>query len=246
MTVIGYSCSGIERLLGIFNIGYCEPTALELLIPLGLLLILYTLHRNFSSRSKVILGMAVGVLMLAVPIITPITAYSDPVKPSETKDRIDETCEAHCSGIGETLNSEKVSETKPETLPRIIEYCSQTFSWNKNNNGLRNDVVYNGYNSYCEDGVRCFNVMNCRVNQMDIDANTCRKAFERYYREVNKDNSSELRKHVRGLFRERGNTSATTFEEVHVGSCDLHNLHKRNSSINETWLSNIMDSKLFN
>ncbi|MDY6777268.1 MAG: hypothetical protein SVU32_01260, partial [Candidatus Nanohaloarchaea archaeon] len=47
--------------------------------------------------------------------------------------------------------------------------------------GSTSQVAGNGFNSYCEDGVHCFNIHECSDDFVKLDAETCKNLMCKYY-----------------------------------------------------------------
>ncbi|MDY6789184.1 MAG: hypothetical protein SVV03_04450 [Candidatus Nanohaloarchaea archaeon] len=64
-----------------------------------------------------------------------------------------------------------------------IEYCIQRYNYDSNDDGSLSQVGGQGYNSYCENGVRCFNVYSCQNDYQKLDAEKCKELMCEYYQD---------------------------------------------------------------
>jgi hypothetical protein len=49
-----------------------------------------------------------------------------------------------------------------------VQYCAEMVDLGSNN------VLGSGYNSYCGDGAKCFNIDSCKFNGMELNAGNCK------------------------------------------------------------------------
>lgn len=70
-----------------------------------------------------------------------------------------------------------------QALAAAIDYCTERFNYDENQDGSVSQTAGSGFNTYCEDGVHCFNVYECSKDFEDLTAEKCREIMCEYYQD---------------------------------------------------------------
>ena len=126
---------------------------------------------------EMIIGLVILLVVAGVVISTFLSQFQDnPGSQYEgtlEKEEITRTCQQHCA---EYKNSQGI---KAQT--NAIEYCTDTFTYDANGDGTISGTAGRLYNSYCEDGVKCFNMHTCEVGRTTLNAERCAEIMYEYY-----------------------------------------------------------------
>jgi|APHM01.1.fsa_nt_gi hypothetical protein len=126
---------------------------------------------------EMIIGLVILLVVAGVVISTFLSQFQDnPGSQYEgtlEQEEISRTCQQHCA---EYKNSQGI---KAQT--NAIEYCTDTFVYDANGDGTISGTAGRLYNSYCEDGVKCFNQHTCEVGRTTLDAERCTEIMYEYY-----------------------------------------------------------------
>lgn len=164
----------------------------------------------------VILG---GLILVSVLIaLATDTWYQEPeYGPHELEmSDVNTTCQQHCEQIQGTTGVSRLSAK--------VEYCVRKFSVDIDDDGLYG-TAGSGYNTYCEDGIHCFNIHSCQVYGGELTASECRDTMITYYQNVSEVNRTEAVNWTKSWFMPDGEQDRT------IGTCGLQN------ETQETWYS---------
>lgn len=90
-----------------------------------------------------------------------------------------------------------------------LQYCIEAYDI-----GGEVSTMENEGQSFCSDGVHCFNTHTCETEETTLDAEGCREFVYNYYQEYNNEASNIAAQHVVDIY-------APSNEETGIGSCDL-------------------------
>ncbi len=147
---------------------------------------------------------------------------------------IESECESKCQSFQDA--------TGEDYFRRAFDYCRATFIYDADKSGVAEGQIYEqGYNSFCQDGVKCFNKHQCfrDGNQsLVLDAEGCIDIMCEYI-----DNNLEM-------FSDDGEEPETDAIIEHifrndepgkgVGTCDLQELEDASGYKIDTWYSNLI------
>jgi hypothetical protein len=172
------------------------------------------------------LEMVIGLVILLVVAGTVISVFlnqfqGDPGGQYDTtlqQDRIENQCTSLCTEYKQARGTSKQTAA--------IEYCTSTFQLDSDGDGTLSEVSGRLYNSYCEDGVKCFNEHTCEIGREILDAPKCKEIMMDYYTSSKiGDTQEEARQRVSEWYVPNGEGDRT------IGTCGLENVDYR------TWYS---------
>jgi len=171
---------------------------------------------------EMIIGLVILLVVAGVVISTFLNQFED--NPGSQYDstleeeEISRTCQSMCSDYKET------SGTRAQTA--AIEYCTTTFNFDSDGDGTLSETAGRLYNSYCEDGVKCFNVHQCEIGRDVLDAQRCKEIMKNYYTsgEIGQ-NESEANESIAEWYQPNGEGDKT------IGTCGLQQMQEA------TWYS---------
>ncbi len=187
-----------------------------------------------ARRGQMSLEFIIGMVILLIVAVVVINLVLNTINTNElpyTRDRatIEQACQQRCldwQQAGSSAQSE------------AVEYCTQRFNLDADGDGSLQEVSGSGRNSYCEDGVHCFNVHDCRTDFEELDAAKCREIMCRYYQDTSvvpsaQANPTDAGRRVYRFFEPgvaEGNRGA--------GTCGLPSLEDATGLEIRTWWSN--------
>ena len=142
--------------------------------------------RKGQKSLEMIVGMVILLVVASVVISMFLNIFQEPDVAEDTlsMSEIELECQEKCSTWKD--------ETGSSSIAAAIDYCTSRFSHDANGDGTVTDVAGSGRNSYCEDGVHCFNVQSCEKSFEELDANKCRELMCEYYQDpANANNPSQ-------------------------------------------------------
>lgn len=83
---------------------------------------------------------------------------------------IQRTCDSLCNEFQQREGSAGDSA--------MAEYCTRTFVADVTGDGTTSNRAGSFYNTYCEDGIKCFNVHDCDLGFDNLNAETCMERME--------------------------------------------------------------------
>lgn len=181
------------------------------------------------SKGQKSLEMVIGLVILLVVAGTVISVFlgqfdegvGEQFEGELEMQEIERTCESSCSEFRQRSGIEGTSAA--------VEYCTQRFESDVTGDGTTSNVAGTLYNSYCEDGIKCFNVHECEVGMETLDASSCAEVMEDYYTSDQIGMSTtETREEIAEWYN-----PVDTEGDKGVGSCDLHEVEEF------TWLDGI-------
>lgn len=228
-------CTGLDRLSGFLTDAVCGPTALELLLPIGILVLLYAYLGSHGSKKKIALG-AAGVILILVQLAAPTSVLvGKEILQVAEGTQAKQNCMDTCDELKKDVNGSGIESWDNDSLDRAWRYCTYTFRWDRDGDGEYQEVSENLYSSFCEDGVRCFVVDSCVAGGVNLDTSTCKTVARKYLERKGQEASED---EVKQLFnRKRVSENSTKFSELHVGSCDLTNVEDSSGDRVRTWYS---------
>ncbi len=143
--------------------------------------------------------MSVVILVLIGFIQESATSFEESEVMDTRVEEVRSTCSQTCERL-QNLDGEAAVE-------EALSYCSKRFDLGD----TTGEVLGQGYNSYCSDGARCFNVDSCNFKGQALNADHCRELMCEKFKD-----SSNPGERVQSQFEEgraEGNFGA--------GSCDL-------------------------
>ena len=180
------------------------------------------MSRKGQKSLEMIIGLVILLVVASVVISMFLNIFQEPEIGQDTVElqEIQQECQSKCQ---DWQNSEDES-----SLSAALDYCQSTFEHDFNGDGTTSDVAGNGFNSYCEDGVHCFNVHTCDAGYDTLDYQLCRQLQCEYYTKINNDAfdpqaQQNVHEHIGTIYQQN------------VGSCDLANLQDQAGYSIATW-----------
>jgi hypothetical protein len=168
--------------------------------------------RKGQKSLEMIIGLVILLVVAGVVISTflnqfqdnPGSQYEDTLQEEEIK----RTCQSKCSTY------KTASGIRAQTA--AIDYCTSTFNYDADGDGTLSETAGRLYNSYCEDGVKCFNLQTCEVGRNNLDAERCKQIMENYYTSSEVGlNSSQAESRIAEWYTPNGEGDKT------IGTCNL-------------------------
>jgi len=163
-----------------------------------------------KRKGQMSLEMIIGLVILLVVATVVVTMFLNVFQsPSEgetarSRNEIMQSCESSCQQW--RTSSGNIAESA------AVKYCTETYTFDANGNNKKTDLVEQGYNSYCEDGVHCFNLHTCESSGTGgrvLNAEECKDILTDYFE---------------GQETDVGNIDESVRQAVGKGSCDLEGL----------------------
>ncbi len=188
---------------------------------------LFLQKRKGQMSLEMIIGLVILLVVASVVISLFLNVFEEPDVGQQTvkKQDIKKTCGSLCTDW-------KKSDGRA-ALSAAIDYCQRTFQFDKNGDGNLRQTAGSGFNSYCENGVHCFNIHTCDSGFTRLNYEKCRELMCSFYINVNGDPYSlekegNVHDHIASLFSPEN-------EETGVGSCGLENLEDSAGYKISTW-----------
>lgn len=165
--------------------------------------------RKGQKSLEMIIGLVILLVVAAVVISMFLDIFENPDIGQESVDRSE--IEQQCS--------QKCEQWKDGSQANVVDYCTSTFAWDNNGDGSTQDMVRQGYNSYCEDGVHCFNIHSCqRGARTELDPEGCMEQMCQYFLSDRggMDDPGAATSRIQDLY-------SRDAEDGGYGSCDLPN-----------------------
>lgn len=177
-----------------------------------------------TKKGALSLDFAVQIVIVLVVVSAVITAFiryipqdSSEIGGQETAKRgkIETDCENMCNDV-------KLASTEREKLEKTVDYCTAKFKsdLNENNKFERTGA---GFNIYCEDGIRCFNMHECSVEGSKLGAVECAEKLCKYYQEYEELDAFEASNQIAKIYGKDENEG-----NFGIGTCDLENTQTHN------------------
>lgn len=179
-----------------------------------------------NKKGQMSLEMIIGLVILLVVATVVVTMFLNVFEnPSEgqsaiSRNQIEQKCESSCQ--------EWRTASGARADSAALSYCTQTHTFDSNGNNKKDDLITNGYNSYCEDGVHCFNLHTCDssgTGGRTLDAETCREILCNYF-----SDSSNIQEDDTGA----EDTDTIVRNSMQTGSCDLGDIQVGGTTV-QTW-----------
>ncbi len=188
--------------------------------------------------SKKVVVSSVLILLLVIPVVLLVKEiiYASQFPPpgsgpySISKKDIELECQSLCP-LEKREDLIVLSET--------VEYCTKTFSYDVISDGAVVTLYEQGYDSFCEDGIFCFHMLEdeeCEVDGEPLDADLCREKMCEYFTlhefpgefeefEDGEDLVQAVEERIHRIMEDR------------KGSCDLEELEDASGLKIDTWYS---------
>lgn len=177
--------------------------------------------RKGQKSLEMIIGLVILLVVAGVVISTFLSQFEgagDQYKDTLKKKDITNQCQSACANYK--------SSTGINAQTSAIEYCTKTFAYDSDGDGTVKETAGRLYNSYCEDGVKCFNLHECNVGQDVLDAARCKEIMVNYYTSGKIGMSEgEAKQEIAEWYQPNGEEDKT------IGTCDLEGLEHK------TWYS---------
>ena len=179
-----------------------------------------------KRKGQMSLEMIIGLVILLVVATVVVTMFLNVFQsPNEgqtaiSRNEILQSCESSCQQWRTSRG--QIAESA------AVKYCTETYTYDANGNNKKTDLIEQGYNSYCEDGVHCFNLHTCESSGTGgrvLDAEECKSILTDYF-EGQDTNADE------------GSTEVSVRKAVGKGSCDLDGLTIGGVSASTWWSEN--------
>ena len=182
--------------------------------------------RKGQKSLEMIIGLVILLVVAGVVISTFLNQFQDsPGNQYENtlqQEEISRTCQSKCS--------EYKSAQGVRGQTAAIDYCTSTFNYDSDGDGTLSETAGRLYNSYCEDGVKCFNVHTCEVGRETLDAERCRQIMQNYYTSSEVGlSSSEANSRIEDWYQPNGEGDKT------IGTCGLQEMEET------TWYSSTFE-----
>lgn len=142
-------------------------------------------------------GALVSVLILAGAWFL----FLQPSVGGPTVSTVGKQCENLCDLVGNSTDEVRDSYK--------LQYCIEAYDIGEEVTTMENEGQ-----SFCSDGVHCFNAHTCETEETTLNAAGCREFVYNYYQEYNNEAPNIAAQHVVDIY-------APSNEETGVGSCDL-------------------------
>ncbi len=135
-------------------------------------------HGDMSMEMIVKVFLVVVVAALVLGMLMRIPSGGDAVD-EQTGTLVDENkimqeCEAVCDRWK--------NDGSIDSYVAAVNYCTRRFNYDADGDStIINQTGSSGYNTYCQDGVHCFNIHECEEDYRILDADTCQEIMCEYY-----------------------------------------------------------------
>lgn len=172
------------------------------------------------------MAMVVSMALISALILVVVGFIQDSSSDIRNSDVLDSELEEVKLSCSQTCNEVSAREGE-DAFQKAVEYCVERFSVGKSG-----ERAGNGYNSYCSDGVRCFNVNSCSFQGTELNAQGCREILCKSFEDS--ENQEERVKDYYEKNRAEGDFGA--------GTCDLSNVEdSAGYSVSTWWTENYGD-----
>ena len=171
------------------------------------------------------LAMIVSMSIIGVVILVSIGVIQDTASSFQDAEVLDAELESFRDGVCES----RCSEVQAGGLKDVLEYCVESTSMSADG-----EVVGGGFNSYCSDGVKCFNVHSCSFRAQALNAGNCRQLMCQHFDESGLSDS-EAGERVYSYFEK----DKAVEGDYGAGTCDLSSVtDSANYTIANWWTEN--------
>jgi len=184
------------------------------------------MFRKGQKSLEMIIGLVILLVVAGVVISTFLNQFQDnPGSQYDNtlqKEEISRTCQSKCS--------EYKSAQGVRGQTAAIDYCTSTFNYDADGDGTLSETAGRLYNSYCEDGVKCFNVHTCEIGRETLDADRCKEIMQNYYTSSEVGlSASEANSRIEDWYQPSGEGDKT------IGTCGLDKMEET------TWYSSTFE-----
>ena len=129
--------------------------------------------------------------------------------------------------------------TSGQDMDDAIEYCTKKFVSDIEGDGSFRGVTGSGENRYCEDGIYCFNEINCETDRGDrLDAERCTDILCEHYSQG--DALEDVDNAGAGYLVYRQYEPGVDEEERGLGTCGLQELEIDGIPVNTWWHQHVL------
>jgi hypothetical protein len=165
---------------------------------------------------QMIIGMVMLLVVAGVTISMFLNVFQEPDLGENTQERqeIQNQCAERCNSWKEASGD--------NSLSAALEYCTAKFERDVDGDGSTTDIAGSGYNSYCQDGIHCFNEYSCEqgVNEV-LNAQKCRQIMCEYYTTSGGTPYNEAENPGNNVHDRIRTIMSPENEETGVGQCGL-------------------------
>ena len=187
--------------------------------------------RKGQKSLEMIVGLVILLVVASVVISMFLNIFQTPEVGQDTVEmsEIERECQTQCNTWkqGAGINSQSAA----------VEYCTSRFNYDSNGDGTLSDVSGTGFNSYCEDGVHCFNVQTCEQDFEQLDAGKCQQTLCDYFQDSQVVGEDQANPHDAGQRIFSYMEPGTSDGDTGVGSCGLNDLQDETGNDVRTWWS---------
>lgn len=131
--------------------------------------------------------------------------------------------------------------TGTDAASHAVEYCTQRFVYDADGTGqVQGETGGTGYNTYCQDGVRCFNLHECDHDFTTLDADTCNDIMCDYFQDpdiVDDPSAANAGERVHSFFE-----LGVAEHNSGAGTCGLDDVEGPGGHDINTWWDDNFDS----
>jgi hypothetical protein len=150
---------------------------------------------------------SMSIISIVILVITGfIQDSSTSFRQSEVLDTRMEEVEAVCSEKCGRMNALE----DREALEKAVSYCGERLSVGD----LRGKTVGSGYNTYCSQGARCFNVHSCEFRGRNLNSENCRQIMCKFFEDASDTNETVKKYYEPGKIE----------GDFGAGKCELSNI----------------------
>jgi hypothetical protein len=176
------------------------------------------MFRKGQKSLEMIIGLVILLVVAGVVISTFLNQFQDTpgsqYEDTLQQEEISRTCQSKCSAY-------KNTDAGVRSQTAAIDYCTSTFNYDSDGDGTLTETAGRLYNSYCEDGVKCFNVHTCEVGQETLNAERCKEVMQNYYNSSEVGlNMSETNGRIAEWYQPNGEGDKT------IGTCGLQEMEE--------------------
>ncbi|MFB6180836.1 MAG: hypothetical protein ABEJ93_03075 [Candidatus Nanohalobium sp.] len=180
------------------------------------------MKRKGQKSLEMIIGLVILLVVAGVVISTFLNQFQDnpgsQYQNTLKQEEITRKCQSLCSDYKQSsgINGQAAA----------VEYCTKTFNYDADGDGSLSEKAGTVYNTYCEDGVKCFNLHECNVGREKLDAERCVEIMKNYY------TSSKIGKTMNEANQSIANWYQPNGQGDHtIGTCNLDEVNYK------TWYS---------
>lgn len=143
-------------------------------------------------------------------------------------------------GVDEIQNEQEIQtqcqqicdrwKRQDDAVSTAVEYCIQRFTYDADGDGqVQGQTAGSGYNTYCQDGVRCFNLHECTKDFQTLDAETCQDLMCQHYAESGVG-AGDAASRIEETF-----AAGTADDNLGAGTCGIDSVTDATGQDIQTW-----------